>query len=82
MSLFGTAEFLVNGLMGLGFCSLILSYVVQAFYTYASPIMISMGWSYFGMQNFDLVMYACELMIPFGLVCLFLATVIWVANWG
>lgn len=82
MSLFATAEFLISGLLGLGFTSLVLSYLVQSFYMYASPAMIAMGWSQFGMQNMDLVMYACELMIPFGLVCLFLATVLWVANWG
>jgi hypothetical protein len=80
MSLWNTAEFLIGGLMGLGFTFIIASVIVQSFYDYASPLMISLGWSYFGMQNYDVIMYACDNMIPVGLGCLVLSTILWVAN--
>lgn len=80
MSLFQTAEFLIGGLAGLGFTSIILSVLVQSFYDYASPLMISLGWSYFGMQNYDVIMYACDNLVPIGLGCLVVSTLLWVAN--
>lgn len=75
-------EVLVQGLFGMGFTFAVLSYLIQRYESVIIPVLAGQGASQLSIQMFDSINYACELMLPIGLICMLLAAVIWAANWA
>jgi len=66
----------------MGFTFAVISYVVQRYESVIIPVLVNLGASNLSMQMFDSINYACELMLPVGLVCMLIATVIWASHWA
>jgi hypothetical protein len=79
---FKSVEVIFQGLFGIGFTFMILSYLFQRYEEIAMPIFIGLGMSMLGGQMFDIINYGVEWLLPIGVVCMLIATVIWAANWG
>lgn len=82
MVAYKTVGFLVQGIFGLGFTFIVLSFFVQRYEEVVFPTLMGIGISSLGAQMFDIVNYGVEWLLPLGVICIIVSLIIWAANWG